>query len=75
MPGSSGTLEALDGVSVCDLPGVLEVRLAEPGKAVQAAGSNNDYLGHVMAGDADGHGARARVESVLDGLRAGLVIR
>ncbi|QWB22537.1 MULTISPECIES: ATP-grasp domain-containing protein [Streptomyces] len=75
VPDSSGTLEALDDEGVSDLPGVLEVQLAEPGRAVQAAGSNNEYLGHVMAGDPDGPGARARVETLLDGLRTGLVIR
>ncbi|WOT33652.1 ATP-grasp domain-containing protein [Streptomyces coeruleorubidus] len=75
VPESSGTLEALDGSGVRDLPGVLEAQLAEPGKAVKAAGSNNEYLGHVMAGDTDGPGARERVEGLLDGLRAGLVIR
>ncbi|MFH9584563.1 ATP-grasp domain-containing protein [Streptomyces luteogriseus] len=75
VPGVSGTLEALDGDGLRDLPGVLEVQLAEPGRAVKAAGSNNEYLGHVMAGDPDGPGARARVENLLDGLRAGLVIR
>ncbi len=61
--------------SCATLPGVLEVQLAEPGKAVKAAGSNNEYLGHVMAGDPDGPGARDRVEGLLAGLRAGLVIR
>ncbi|MET9812943.1 MULTISPECIES: ATP-grasp domain-containing protein [unclassified Streptomyces] len=75
VPETSGTLEALDGSGLRDLPGVLEVQLAEPGRAVKAAGSNNEYLGHVMAGDAGGPGARARVEALLDGLRSGLVIR
>ncbi|QNP74610.1 ATP-grasp domain-containing protein [Streptomyces roseirectus] len=73
VPEVSGTLEALDGAS---LPGdLLEVQLAEPGRQVKAAGSNNEYLGHVMAGDADGLGARDRVESALAALRSGLVIR
>lgn len=54
---------------------MLEVQLAEPGKVVKAAGSNNEYLGHVMTGDPDGPGARDRVEGLLAGLRAGLVIR
>ncbi|TXS54068.1 ATP-grasp domain-containing protein [Streptomyces sp. uw30] len=75
VPDRSGTLEALDGRQMAAEPGVLEVRLAEPGKAVKAAGSNNEYLGHVMAGDPDGPGARDRVERLLAGLRAGLVIR
>ncbi|MBG0857214.1 ATP-grasp domain-containing protein [Streptomyces spinoverrucosus] len=75
VPHTVGTLETLDGTGLHDTPGVLEVQLAEPGRAVKAAGSNNEYLGHVMAGDADGPGARDRVEALLAGLRAGLVIR
>ncbi|MFH8803330.1 ATP-grasp domain-containing protein [Streptomyces sp. NPDC017936] len=75
VPDRAGTLEAFDGRSPAEEPGVLEVRLAGPGTAVTAAGSNNDYLGHVMAGDPDGPGARDRVEDLLAGLRAGLVIR
>ncbi|MFE5918784.1 ATP-grasp domain-containing protein [Streptomyces sp. NPDC056468] len=75
VPERAGTLEALDGHQLSDRPGVLEVQLAEPGKVVKTAGSNNEYLGHVMAGDPDGPGARDRVEGLLAGLRAGLVIR
>ncbi|MFE6618888.1 ATP-grasp domain-containing protein [Streptomyces sp. NPDC057740] len=75
VPDRAGTLEALEAGRLADEPGVLEVQLAEPGKAVKAAGSNNEYLGHVMAGDPDGPGARDRAESLLAGLRAGMVIR
>lgn len=75
VPDRAGTLEALDAHRLADAPEVLEVRLAEPGTAVRAAGSNNEYLGHVMAGDPDGPGARDRVERMLADLRAGLVIR
>lgn len=75
VPHTAGTLEALDGTGLDAAPGVLEARLAEPGTAVKAAGSNNEYLGHVMAGDAEGPGARDRVEALLTELRAGLVIR
>ncbi|MDF3149768.1 MULTISPECIES: ATP-grasp domain-containing protein [unclassified Streptomyces] len=75
VPDRAGRLEALDAGQLADEPGVLEVQLAEPGKIVKAAGSNNEYLGHVMAGDPDGPGARERVENLLAGLRAGLVIR
>ncbi|MFD3613876.1 ATP-grasp domain-containing protein [Streptomyces sp. NPDC058676] len=75
VPDRAGTLEALDGGELQDSPAVLEVQFAEPGKEVKAAGSNNEYLGHVMAGDPDGLGARDRVESLLTGIRAGLVIR
>ncbi|CAL9330263.1 Phosphoribosylamine--glycine ligase [Streptomyces sp. enrichment culture] len=75
VPDRAGTLEALDGSRLRSLPDVLEVQLAEPGRQVKAAGSNNEYLGHVMAGDAGGPGARARVEALLDEVRSGLVIR
>ncbi|MFD5270273.1 ATP-grasp domain-containing protein [Streptomyces sp. NPDC058335] len=75
VPERAGTLEALDGSGVRDADGVLEVELAEPGRAVKAAGSNNEYLGHVMTADTGGPGARARVEDLLSGLRAGLVVR
>ncbi|NNN34198.1 ATP-grasp domain-containing protein [Streptomyces sp. S3(2020)] len=75
VPEISGTLDALDGGEIRDAAGVLEVQLAEPGKRVTVAGSNNEYLGHVMAGDADGLGARDRVEALLGELRSGLVIR
>ena len=75
VPDRAGTLEALDAGRLADEEGVLEVQLAEPGKVVKAAGSNNEYLGHVMAGDPDGPGARARVEELLAGPRAGMVIR
>ncbi|MFE6176499.1 ATP-grasp domain-containing protein [Streptomyces sp. NPDC056464] len=75
VPDREGTLEALGGGRLAEETGVLEVQLAEPGKAVKAAGSNNEYLGHVMAGDPEGLGARDRVERLLVGLRAGLVIR
>ncbi|QFR02363.1 ATP-grasp domain-containing protein [Streptomyces phaeolivaceus] len=75
VPGTTGTLEALDGGHLADREGVLEVQLAEPGRPVRAAGSNNEYLGHVMVGDPAGPGARERVETLLGELRSGLVIR
>ncbi|USQ86871.1 ATP-grasp domain-containing protein [Streptomyces phaeoluteigriseus] len=75
VPERAGTLEALDGSGVRDADGVLEVELAAPGRAVKAAGSNNEYLGHVMTADTRGPGARARVEELLSGLRTGLVVR
>jgi biotin carboxylase len=75
VPERAGTLEALDGSGVRAADGVLEVELAEPGRTVKAAGSNNEYLGHVMTADTGGPGARARVEDLLSGLRAGLVVR
>ncbi|MFG3028972.1 ATP-grasp domain-containing protein [Streptomyces sp. NPDC048253] len=75
VPQRSGTLESLDGDELRGAPGVLEVELAVPGAQVEAAGSNNEYLGHVMAGDAEGLGARDHVEILLGELRSGLVIR
>ncbi|KND46431.1 MULTISPECIES: ATP-grasp domain-containing protein [Streptomyces] len=75
VPDTSGTLEALDGGPLADRAGVLEVRLAEPGRQVRSAGSNNEYLGHVMVGDPAGSGARDQVEALLAELRDGLVIR
>ncbi|WP_328492312.1 ATP-grasp domain-containing protein [Streptomyces sp. NBC_00414] len=70
VPDIGGTLESIEGSGqVHSAQDVLEVQLAEPGRAVKVAGSNNEYLGHVMAGDAEGLGARARVESLLSGLR------
>ncbi|WP_217236650.1 ATP-grasp domain-containing protein [Streptomyces sp. AC555_RSS877] len=75
VPDRAGTLEALDGSELQEADGVLEAQFAEPGREVKAAGSNNEYLGHVMAGDSDGLGARDRVASLLAGIRAGLVIR
>ncbi|CAM5249672.1 ATP-grasp domain-containing protein OS=Streptomyces aurantiogriseus OX=66870 GN=GCM10010251_51660 PE=4 SV=1 [Streptomyces aurantiogriseus] len=75
VPERAGTLEALGGEELARAEGVLELQLAESGKAVKAAGSNNEYLGHVMAGDPDGLGARDRVEDLLSRVRAELVIR
>lgn len=75
VPPTAGVLETLDGSALRDRTGVLEVQLAEPGKQVKAAGSNNEYLGHVMVGDAEGLGARDQVEALLGELRSGLVIR
>lgn len=50
VPQSTGVLEEIAGADlVRKAPGVLEVQLADPGKPVKAAGSNNEYLGHVMA--------------------------
>ncbi|MFS8197898.1 ATP-grasp domain-containing protein [Streptomyces sp. CWNU-52B] len=70
VPDTTGTLESIEGAGpVRAAHGVLEVQLAEPGRAVKAAGSNNEYLGHVMAGDAEGLAARARVDALLAGLR------
>ncbi|MEH6379500.1 ATP-grasp domain-containing protein [Streptomyces sp. KLMMK] len=69
VPETAGTLQHIDGADgVAGAPGVLEASFAEPGTAVKASGSNNDYLGHVMAADPGGHGARRRAEDLLAGL-------
>lgn len=74
VPAEAGTLAGVDGADqVRSADGLLELHLAEPGKAVKAAGSNNEYLGHVMAGDAAGPGARDRVENLLTALRPRVV--
>ncbi|SEF17847.1 Biotin carboxylase [Streptomyces sp. 2112.3] len=76
VPRTAGVLEGIDGGDrVTAAQGVLELQLAEPGTAVKEAGSNNAYLGHVMAGDADGPAARRRVEALLAELRVRVVNR
>jgi biotin carboxylase len=75
LPERAGLLEKLDGGQLAESADVLEVQLAEPGRAVRVAVSNNEYLGHVMAGDPDGLGARGRVDDLLSAIRAELVIR
>ncbi|AGP59768.1 ATP-grasp domain-containing protein [Streptomyces rapamycinicus] len=74
IPDTAGTLVSIEGGdAMWEQPDVLEVRFAEPGEQVTAAGSNNEYLGHVMAADAAGAGARARVETLLAGVRPRVV--
>ncbi|WP_282697281.1 ATP-grasp domain-containing protein [Streptomyces sp. CC208A] len=76
VPDEDGVLEAVDGADVVGAAdALLELQLAEPGRAVKAAGSNNEYLGHVMAGDTQGLAARARVESLLAQLSPRVVTR
>ncbi|WP_326674045.1 ATP-grasp domain-containing protein [Streptomyces sp. NBC_01257] len=76
VPGTGGVLDRIEGDDeVGAAPGVLELSLAAPGTRVGATGSNNDYLGHVMAGDADGPGARDRVESLIARLRPRVAAR
>ncbi|MEJ8654475.1 ATP-grasp domain-containing protein [Streptomyces sp. MS1.AVA.3] len=76
VPQAPGVLEAVDGGDlVRAAPEVLELQLAEPGTAVKEAGSNNGYLGHLMAGDAEGLGARRHVEALLAELRPRVVNR
>ncbi|WP_327173396.1 ATP-grasp domain-containing protein [Streptomyces sp. NBC_01336] len=76
VPGAGGVLEGVDGADeVGEAADVLEVSVAQPGTRVGVASSNNEYLGHVMAGDADGPGARAGAEALLARLRPQVVNR
>ncbi|MFE6774876.1 ATP-grasp domain-containing protein [Streptomyces sp. NPDC057702] len=76
VPGAAGVLEGIDGADgLTERPGVLEAQLAAPGTAVKVAGSNNEYLGHVMAADPAGAGARDRVEGLLGALRPRVAAR
>lgn len=69
VPRQGGVLEAIEGAREAErAAGLLELQLADPGRSVKAAGSNNEYLGHVMVGDPEGPGARTRVESLLAAL-------
>ncbi|MFJ6575315.1 ATP-grasp domain-containing protein [Streptomyces sp. NPDC091368] len=70
LPDTTGTLTGIQGADeVRARPEVLELHLAEPGRAVRAATSNNEYLGHVMTADTLGHGAREAAERLLAHLR------
>lgn len=70
LPGASGVLTGIEGADgVRGRPEVLELTLAEPGRTVRAATSNNEYLGHVMTADTEGGGARRAAERLLAGLR------
>ncbi|MEU4733357.1 ATP-grasp domain-containing protein [Streptomyces sp. NPDC023588] len=70
LPEAAGTLTGIDGADqVRGQPGVLELTLAEPGRTVRAATSNNEYLGHVMTADTQGPGARRAAERLLAALR------
>lgn len=66
LPDTTGTLAGIEGADdVRAQPGVLELTLAEPGRAVRAATSNNEYLGHIMTVDTQGGGAREAAERLL----------
>ncbi|MGW0390013.1 ATP-grasp domain-containing protein [Streptomyces sp. NPDC003042] len=70
LPEASGTLTAIEGADlVREQPEVLELTLAEPGRTVRAATSNNEYLGHIMTADTEGGGAREAAERLLAHLR------
>ncbi|MGW7437687.1 ATP-grasp domain-containing protein [Streptomyces sp. NPDC054849] len=66
LPDAVGTLTGIEGADhVRAQPGVLELTLAEPGRAVRVASSNNEYLGHIMTTDTRGSGAREAAERLL----------
>lgn len=70
LPDGAGTLTGIEGAhEVRTHPGVLELTLAEPGRTVRPATSNNEYLGHVMTADTEGAGARGAAERLIAGLR------
>ncbi|MCJ0873044.1 ATP-grasp domain-containing protein [Streptomyces sp. AP-93] len=70
LPHTTGTLAGIEGADdVRAQSGVLELTLAEPGRAVRAATSNNEYLGHIMTADTQGGGARESAERLLAHLR------
>ncbi|WP_395296795.1 ATP-grasp domain-containing protein [Kitasatospora hibisci] len=67
----AGPLAGFDGeAAVRRDPAVVELTLAEPGREVRPATSNNEYLGHVMTADTSGAGARRAAERLLGGLAA-----
>ncbi|MEV4947097.1 ATP-grasp domain-containing protein [Streptomyces sp. NPDC053755] len=70
LPDTDGILTGIEGAdAVRAEPGVLELTLAETGRSVRAATSNNQYLGHVMTADTRGDGAREDAERLLSALR------
>ncbi|MET9319353.1 ATP-grasp domain-containing protein [Streptomyces sp. NPDC003038] len=70
LPEAAGTLTGIDGADEARSgPGVMELTLAEPGRTVRPATSNNEYLGHVMTADTEGGGARRAAERLIAGLR------
>ncbi|MFF9012194.1 ATP-grasp domain-containing protein [Streptomyces sp. NPDC014870] len=70
LPDTAGTLTAIEGADqVRERPEVRELTLAEPGRSVRPATSNNEYLGHIMTADTAGSGARVTAESLLAQLR------
>ncbi|MBT2452308.1 ATP-grasp domain-containing protein [Streptomyces sp. ISL-43] len=70
LPDTAGTLTVIEGADEArERPEVVELTLAEPGRAVRPATSNNEYLGHIMTVDTQGSGARATAESLLAQLR------
>ncbi|MCX5214539.1 ATP-grasp domain-containing protein [Kitasatospora sp. NBC_00240] len=72
LPDREGELSHVEGAEhVRQDPSVLELELADPGRAVRRATSNNEYLGHVMTTGADGGRAGRRAAQLVDRLTVG----
>ncbi|WP_326598208.1 ATP-grasp domain-containing protein [Streptomyces sp. NBC_01803] len=70
LPEQAGELAGFEGVEAAvAAPGLRELDLAGPGRAVRPAASNNDYLGHALVTAEETGVARGRAEAVLAGLR------
>ncbi len=66
MPDRSAVLAGIDGAEGVGQDGsVVELTLADPGREVRRATSNNEYLGHVMTIDTEGPGAGRTAERLL----------
>lgn len=71
VPSGSGTVQALEGVEALrGSPGVLRCDFGDcVGRHIAPAIDNACYLGHVVAGDASGLGARKLARNALDRVR------
>ncbi|HVK26605.1 MAG TPA: ATP-grasp domain-containing protein [Actinokineospora sp.] len=66
LPPRQGLVAEITGE--VEVPGVVDVQVKPAGHRAGEPTSNNTYLGHVMAVDHDGLGARALADSVIAGL-------
>ncbi|WBB91137.1 ATP-grasp domain-containing protein [Verrucosispora sp. WMMC514] len=70
LPPRAGTVAGIDGAAaLAAAPDVVDWAVKPVGHRTGEAVSNNAYLGHVMAVDTTGLGARARAEELVAGLR------
>ncbi|NLU65909.1 ATP-grasp domain-containing protein [Streptomyces sp. HNM0574] len=76
VPQDEGVLEGFEGTEkLTEAAGLLELQLADPGARVRNTGSNNGYLGHVMAGASGPDSARDRVAELLAPVRPKVAAR
>ncbi|GAA3052874.1 ATP-grasp domain-containing protein [Kitasatospora albolonga] len=69
LPDRDGLLTGVDGADqVSREPAVVELTLADPGRQVRRAVSNNEYLGHLMTTDTEGPDALDTAERLLSRL-------